>query len=240
MPTESHVSTGVGPPTSCVSMPPETLPPELWHLIIALLNDHCFAWHVLRRVSPYLRLVTEDVFARCFLRTCSLRFAGEPAQNLLPSDWQATAHDHHNLYRHLRQYTENAGVLQLPTFPFQPCAFVPSSTKAKVVFKLCEPASDPEFNSAHTFQLPSNARLADIFFKPGAEADSNRTRLIDEAHFVRFNNQLKSIRTPSLMIDVPAREITLDWRQLCQDFLRDEYKCRSNSLGSWSMRLLSE
>ena len=36
-----------------------------------------------RFTVPYLRLVTEDVFARYVLRTCSLRFAGESAMNLL-------------------------------------------------------------------------------------------------------------------------------------------------------------
>jgi|TARA_R110002003_G_scaffold1048_15_gene22270 hypothetical protein len=80
---ESQTTPGVGPHTYRVSMPPEALPPELWHLIIELLDDHCFVWFVLRRVSPFFRLATEDVFARYFLRTCSLRFAGEPAKNFL-------------------------------------------------------------------------------------------------------------------------------------------------------------
>lgn len=74
----------VGPLTSIVSMPPpEALPPELWHLIITTLNDDCFAWIVLRHVSSYLRLVTEDVFARHILRSCSVRFAGSSAKKLL-------------------------------------------------------------------------------------------------------------------------------------------------------------
>lgn len=81
MAAESH--TGVGPPASSVSMPPEALPPELWHLIVAALDDSCFAWHVLRRVSPFLKLVTEDVLACDVLRTCSLRFAGQLAKQLL-------------------------------------------------------------------------------------------------------------------------------------------------------------
>lgn len=78
-----------------------------------------------------------------------------------------------------------------------------------------------------------------MFFEPDAEADSHRTRLMPESHFVRFNSQLKSIRIPSLAIDVHAQQITLDWRELCQEFLCDELKCRLNSktLGTWSMRL---
>jgi len=63
-------------------MPLEALPPELWFNIITYFDDD-FAWHALRRVSPFLRHVTEDVFASLLLRTCSLRFAGEPAKNLL-------------------------------------------------------------------------------------------------------------------------------------------------------------
>lgn len=82
---ESQPATGVGPYASCVSSlrSSENLPPELWQLIIAFLDDHCFVWFVLRRVSQRLRLVTEDVFARYVFRTCSLRFAGYSAQNLL-------------------------------------------------------------------------------------------------------------------------------------------------------------
>lgn len=79
---ESHPATGVGPHTSCVSSS-QVLPPELWQLIIAFLDDHCFVWFVLRRVSLHLRLVTEDVFARYVIQTCSLRFVGESAKNLL-------------------------------------------------------------------------------------------------------------------------------------------------------------
>jgi hypothetical protein len=83
MATESPSSTAVGPHASSVSIPPETLPPELWHLIIALLDDVGFAWNVVRKVCTYLKHVTEDTFARYMLRTCSLLFAGDPAKNLL-------------------------------------------------------------------------------------------------------------------------------------------------------------
>jgi hypothetical protein len=64
-------------------MPPEHLPAELWHQVIMLLDDRCFAWIVLRQVSPFLASVTEDVFARYVSRTCSIRFAGQTVQNLL-------------------------------------------------------------------------------------------------------------------------------------------------------------
>ncbi|KAH7089853.1 hypothetical protein FB567DRAFT_311135 [Paraphoma chrysanthemicola] len=212
---ESQTAPGVGPHTYRVSTPPEALPPEIWHLIIDLVDDHCFVWFVLRRVSPFLKLVTEDVFARYFLRTCSLRFAGEPAKNLLPPDLQARP--------------DRAGLFQPPTFRFQPVAFAPADTKAKAVLRLCDPASDPvcppEFQHVQRI-VASGDRLANVFFAPGHQAHSNRMRLRNEAHFVRLNDQLKSRRIPSLAINVPAREITLDWRRLCQDFLCDEVKCR--------------
>jgi hypothetical protein len=82
--SESHVSTGVGPQASFVSTSPEArLPVELWQLIIADLDDHCFVWFVLRRTSHFFRLVTEDLFARYIFRTCIVRFAGEHAKKLL-------------------------------------------------------------------------------------------------------------------------------------------------------------
>ena len=78
---ESHARLRVG--TQHVSMPPEALPPELWQLIIMFLDDHCFVWAVLRQVSPFFALVTEDVFARYIVQTCSLRFAGQTLRDLL-------------------------------------------------------------------------------------------------------------------------------------------------------------
>jgi hypothetical protein len=126
--------------------------------------------------------------------------------------------------------------LQLPTIPtfrFEPCSFVPPDSKATIVLTLCDPARDPG-------KVPfSHDILSDIFFHPDAEPESYRKRLMHESHFVCFNNELRSIRIPSLTIDVHARQITLDWRELCQAFLCDELKCRlnSNTLGSWSMRL---
>ena len=85
---ESQSLTGVGPRHSCssrshASMPPEHLPVEIWHLIIMCLDDHCFAWFVLRQTCPFLNLVTEQVFARYVSRTCSVRFAGQTLGNLL-------------------------------------------------------------------------------------------------------------------------------------------------------------
>jgi hypothetical protein len=82
--SQSHVSTGVGPQASFVSMPPpQALPPELWQKIIANLDDHCFVWFVLRRTSHFLKVVTEDVFARYVFRACSIRFAGVHAKKLV-------------------------------------------------------------------------------------------------------------------------------------------------------------
>ncbi|KAF2033427.1 hypothetical protein EK21DRAFT_40201, partial [Setomelanomma holmii] len=230
---ESQTAPGVGPHTSCVSMPPKALPTEIWLQIIDFLDDRCFVWFVLRRVSPYFRLVTEDVFARFFLRTCSLRFVGEHAKKLLPPDLQ----EHGDLYYERASNFRQAMRHQPPTFRFQPVAFAPADTKTKAVLRLCDPASDPGYapEFQHANQIPSGDRLANVFFDNERKASSNRARLMNAAHFVRLDNQLKIMRIPSLVIDVSAREIVLDWRRLCQDFLYDELKCRteSNSLGSW-------
>lgn len=117
-----------------------------------------------------------------------------------------------------------------PTFRFQPCVFVPEDLKTRLVLTLCDPESDPSFILADPkpTTVPLD-RLADIFFEPGTQADSKRVRLLHDAHFVRYNNRLKCLRIPSLVIDTNARHITLDWRQLCQDFLYDEMRCRVNS-----------
>jgi hypothetical protein len=86
---ESQPPTAVGPPPSralrrqAVSMAPEALPVEIWHIIIMYIDDHCFAWFVLRQISPFLAHVTQDVFARYVSRTCSLRFSGQTLTSLL-------------------------------------------------------------------------------------------------------------------------------------------------------------
>jgi hypothetical protein len=82
---ESRPLTGFAPHLQlyAATMPPDSLPAELWHSIIMFLDDHCFAWFVLRQVCPFLACVTEDVFARYVSRTCSIRFAGQTSRNLL-------------------------------------------------------------------------------------------------------------------------------------------------------------
>lgn len=134
-----------------------------------------------------------------------------------------TVNRHEYLYRY-----------KLPSFRFRPCAFAPASTRAVVVLKLCDPASDyPLHHSQGTqgLQLPSSDQFADIFFDAGTEAQLNRTRLINQPIFIRFNGRLKSMRIPSLVIDTSSRQITIDWRQLFQDFLLDELKTRLSIQG---------
>ncbi|KAF1937257.1 hypothetical protein EJ02DRAFT_61339 [Clathrospora elynae] len=237
---ESQTPTGVGPHTSLrrhvAIMPAEYLPPEIWHLIIMSLDDHCFAWLVLRQVSPYLAFVTEDVFARYVSRTCSIRFAGQTLRNLLPSDLQGDTGDHRS---HLAvpspSFWATVSRLQPPTFRFQPSSFSPANTKARLVLKLCDPAiayKTLPLNDQHAGAAESSNRLAEVFFKSDTNADAERSRLIKEAHFVRFNDQLKSIRIPSAAIDVAAQELSLDWRRLCDVFLRNEFRCRYETRSS--------
>jgi hypothetical protein len=61
----------------------EALPPEIWSFIVQLVDDRCFAWFVLRRVSPFLRHVTEGVFATQLVSDFSLRFAGDYADTVM-------------------------------------------------------------------------------------------------------------------------------------------------------------
>jgi hypothetical protein len=77
---DSHTP-GVGPPVIGVPTPP-VLPSEIWHQIIDTLDDNCFTWFVLRRVSPFLKSVTEQVFSLRALRGFSVTFAGS-TNNLL-------------------------------------------------------------------------------------------------------------------------------------------------------------
>jgi hypothetical protein len=129
-------------------------------------------------------------------------------------------------------------VVQPPTFRFQPSTFVPANTKARLIFKLRDSVTNHETLSLHKSNAgttDSSSRLAEIFFKSGPEANAERARLIKEPHFMRFNDQLKSMRIPSGAINVDSQEISLDWRRLCANFMRDEFKCRyeANSFSSW-------
>ncbi|KAH6846433.1 hypothetical protein CC77DRAFT_938609 [Alternaria alternata] len=230
---ESRTPTGVGPPPSravrrhAVSMSPDVLPVEIWHIIIMYLDDRCFAWFVLRQTCPFLAHVTEDVFARYVSRTCSLRFAGQTLRTLLPPDLRGDTQPPTPQYQ--------AANVQLPSFRFQPSSFVPANTKARLVLKLSSPATardTPSLHQTYAGTADLTSRLTQVFFQPGAVADAERTRLLNQAHFVLFNDQLKSIRLPSAAVHVAAQELSLDWRQLCHTFMRDEFKCRFGSSAS--------
>lgn len=62
---------------------PRTLPVELWQAVFVCLDDHCFAWFILRQVSHFLKAVIEDVFARRLLRNFRIGIAGQTLRNLL-------------------------------------------------------------------------------------------------------------------------------------------------------------
>ncbi|KAH8631985.1 hypothetical protein IG631_13668 [Alternaria alternata] len=128
-----------------------------------------------------------------------------------------------------------AANVQLPSFRFQPSSFVPANTKARLVLKLSSPATardTPSLHQTYAGTADLTSRLTQVFFQPGAVADAERTRLLNQAHFVLFNDQLKSIRLPSAAVHVAAQELSLDWRQLCHTFMRDEFKCRFGSSAS--------
>ena len=129
-----------------------------------------------------------------------------------------------------RKEIERTLGLRKGSFTFRPHGFVSANDndKARLILRLIESTGT------------SPAR--DIFFRPGLAAATIRDRLAQEAVLVLFQNQLKSLYINSLVIVPEAQEITLDWRQLCQDFLYDEFICRyhSKSLGSWAARSYAE
>ncbi|KAF1961358.1 hypothetical protein CC80DRAFT_369754, partial [Byssothecium circinans] len=63
--------------------PSINLPPELWSLIIEEIDDFCFVWFILRRVSHSLRVITENLVASHLIRTCSIRFSGPSVSDLI-------------------------------------------------------------------------------------------------------------------------------------------------------------
>jgi hypothetical protein len=124
-----------------------------------------------------------------------------------------------------------------PTFLFLPSTFVPANTKARLVFKLRDSATAHETLplQQHAATAESSSRLTQAFFKSGVEEDADRARLIEEPHFVLYNKELRSLRLPSVAINIPAREVSLDWRRLCAVLMRDDFRCRfeANSPVAW-------
>jgi hypothetical protein len=61
----------------------------------------------------------------------------------------------------------------------------------------------------------------------------NATVFLNQAHFVLFNHQSKSLCLSAPAIHVTAQELS---RQLCDTFMRDQFKCRLASCASvtWS------
>ncbi|KAF2854940.1 hypothetical protein T440DRAFT_386477 [Plenodomus tracheiphilus IPT5] len=241
---ESHPLTGVGPLASLQPQHPTTfpnnLPVELLHMVIDSLDDLPFAWFVLRHVSPLLRAVAEDFFRRFLLRTCSLTFTGQTIRELRynrasPSPCPQTSLTTDMLSGCLcsLRYAPSADSYALkPTFRFRPSEFTPPSSKSWVVFKLHDLPDEynPVFPPANqAMQASPNHHVSRVFFKPGPRAEILRRRLSRELHFVHFSNELRNIRLPTLMIDVAAREVLLDWQQLVYSFYLDKFKRRSHN-----------
>lgn len=128
---------------------------------------------------------------------------------------------------------------QPPSFRFQPSSFVPATTKAKLLLKLCDAPTAHETLPAsqrNAGTIDTTTRLIQVFFHSSPEADAERSRLLHQAHFVLFQGQLRSMRLPSATFNVADRELSLDWRRLCDTFMRDQFKCRyqdQNSVAWW-------
>jgi hypothetical protein len=52
-------------------------------LILGHLDDRCFVWFVIRRVSPFLRQIAERVFTTHILQNIAIRFTGRYAWSVM-------------------------------------------------------------------------------------------------------------------------------------------------------------
>ncbi|KAF2183840.1 hypothetical protein K469DRAFT_667557 [Zopfia rhizophila CBS 207.26] len=188
------------------AMPPEMLPPEIWRMIILLLEDHCFAWFVLRRVSPLLRQVTEDCFASPIIGNCVLRFAGDYARGVtMEHKLKKFTNLPESVYKEATNQLSSLFDGKPLCFSFKAANFFPPDTKQTVVFKLQD---DP---STYDDSFPSFVKWRG---------------LMGSSHFVRFDGKLWSIKIPFITLEREKQEIHADWRLLCQKFYYHELKTR--------------
>ncbi|KAF2121233.1 hypothetical protein BDV96DRAFT_594449 [Lophiotrema nucula] len=240
-----------------LQMPLEALPPEIWRLAILHLDDHCFAWHVLRRVSPFLRQITEDVFAALLVRDCTVRLTGEYARSIVTEFAKFHAGsdgiNYHGPWR--PQFFDD---LPSPGFTFKVTHFS-SSNKDNAVLKLQEHSEDHEARPYHIrteknqsvkltypFALrqrccacPSRIQSEDdiaqcdcfrrMFF---SQSRSHQTRMAKDSHFVRFDAKLSSLRIPSLSLDEVNQELSFDWRDFLHDLYLEELKAKVQAKSS--------
>ncbi|KAF2264309.1 hypothetical protein CC78DRAFT_544285 [Lojkania enalia] len=181
-------------------MPVEALPPEIWAMVIQTVDDYCFAWFVLRRVSPFLRQVTEDVFATRIIRDCRIRFAGNYARSIASDAMEA---------KHSMASIGNT------TFSFNATNFSPPTTKEKVVLRLQDQFCWPGCPLCCLGHQP--------FF---AQTRRTEALLSKEAQFIRHHGELRCHKLPSVALDRVRKEISLDWRALCQTLYYQELKER--------------
>ncbi|ORY10259.1 hypothetical protein BCR34DRAFT_468604, partial [Clohesyomyces aquaticus] len=215
------------------SLPPETLPPEIWMMIILSLDDHCFAWFVLRRVSPFLRSVTESVFAQRIIKDIAIRFAGNGAKNVIVDHVVKQVYLTTQRLRDARKdHFQTLFGTQHPTFYFEATRFSPPDTKEKVILKLREPLNSYQ-NSAIVVEVSEVAArrttrypFAWFLRKACCSCDPEKCGWLKSSHFVRVGGALRSARLPSIELIEETREISLDWRLFCQRFYYDELLSR--------------
>lgn len=109
-----------------------------------------------------------------------------------------------------------------------------------LILKLChEPGQASSASPVQVCNAAPTQVRAQFFFATGAEPFAHRSQLMYQSHFVYFDNQLKSLKIPSLTFDVAAQEVLLNWRQLVSSFLHDQLRCRSHASMSapWSAML---
>ncbi|KAF2734904.1 hypothetical protein EJ04DRAFT_512198 [Polyplosphaeria fusca] len=149
-----------------MAVAPEVLPPEIWSIVVHLVDDHCWAWFCLRRVCPFLRLVTENVFASILVSDFSLRFAGDYAKTIIAENFHFEPNcTFHKPDKHKQTTVVNVeyspksfifGNFHDPGFFFLKATnFSPPNSKARVVLKFQEQYDLTTRCENVSFQWPS-------------------------------------------------------------------------------------
>lgn len=177
-------------------MPVAALPAELWLNILAYEdNDKCHLWFAVRRVSRDFQYYAEKILAVPTIAQASITIHVSQTQ----------------IRRHAPEIFEFGDPQRFFLFKFT--RFSPNSQLAVFVPK----SANPPLQHRNQFYEPaySSPPKPDIFCTQWAQA---REVLPRNVHFVRLQNTLKSLRLPDLAFDTDAKEISFDWRKLCQLF----------------------
>lgn len=235
-----------------MAAPCEALPVEVWMMILDYLDDNCFTWFIIRRVSPFLRQVAESLLAIQVLRNTTITFTGDYVKSTSLVDISVKDRDFWE-WEQTRVSTRDRESRHL-TFAFRPSHFAPTDTKTRLVLKLHESPDNYGFKfprerinvqgqsclathtstfslrrqccfCRHRIQDPVDVTHCNCLAKIFF-AHSPTTQLTTKSHFIRLDNTLRLLPLQSVALDANLMEMSLDWRSLCQSFYYDELDIR--------------